>query len=157
MNKSKFKKVLMHYSIGKSITEISFLLDIPKKEILEEFEANQILDMASATKKLNQIEDEEFLARKNENTNKGKLAGQEAPQFKPQKSEYAGTFNKTRKEIQNLTEEVPLELQQEFRRDFRERAWKDFSAKWKDKLNLDEKDLKEQVKRVSPSLYRERF
>lgn len=159
MNNRQLKKALLSFSNGHKLDDIAQFAGVDRKVLNKAFVELGVTDEYTALQQYQKIEVEE--ESKNLDGGKWDIGGKPEPEIKVKKDEkyaYKGEFNREEAVKRFEPEDVvPLAEQRRFRTEFSEYTWEVFSPKWTELLRISEEELKEQVKKFSPTKYAEKF
>jgi hypothetical protein len=159
MNNRETIRALELFRSGHTLKEVASMVGVELKEVKLTFGELEVVDGSTATSALKEIEEEKE-KQKSQDLSGLKRDLTTTPDFERKLTPYLHKYDRERvvERLKNeIYLEIPLEHQQTMRRDFRNKAWKDFSKKWKTMLNISEPKLKEQVKLLSPIQYKDTF
>ncbi len=161
MNNKQLRKALKSFANGHKIGEVAQFIDIDERELLRKFKELAVADEYTALKALQVIDREEAQKPKNPDGGKWEIGGKVEPVITVVKNpEYVhkGEFDRNKIVVNSIDENIiPLAEQHRFKRELREDTWDSFAPKWMSFLNITEVSLKEQVKKLAPTKYKEIF
>lgn len=146
----EFKKALGWFISGHSLKSVAQYIDVDFSIVQKHFESEGITNIAQATEKLASLKD--AFSKNNQNGGRWEKGGKVVPDFIPAKQP-SPKLNKF--DSESVEDDViPLSDQHEFRKDIRRSSWEGVVSKWSSRLQLSEKQLKEQAKKLAPSYFK---